>query len=229
MVTKSRRALALIPALLLLFTTLTAQCLAAGDREILWNIVTNCLDPTVSGYDTLCRWPIESSPAACRKTTGLWNLSREFVILRDIKMCDCPADKTFVHGLAIPRTKVTGSEDPNRPAGIWQFAWDTAIRRIGKVADIALVVNPPGPVNRGQDQLHVHLVRLNDDGRRLIAAAKAASVGSLADVWHKADQLATERRLEYYGVLVAQHPAGGFVVHVDDHNLEDDYTEARCP
>lgn len=227
--TKSRRVLALIPALLLFFTTLAGQCLAGGNRDILWNIVTNCLDPTVSDYDTLCRWPIESSTAACRNTTGLWNVSSEFVILRDVKMCDCPADKTFVHGLAIPRTKVTGSEDPNRPAGIWQFAWDNAVKRIGNGADIALVVNPPGLANRGQDQLHVHLVRLNEAGRRLIVASKGSSVRSLADVWRKADQLATKKGLEYYGVLVAQHPAGGFVVHVDDHNLEDDYTEARCP
>jgi CDP-diacylglycerol pyrophosphatase len=219
----------LIPAVLLFFTTLTAQCFAGGNRDILWNIVTNCLDPAVAGYDTLCRWPIESSTTACRKTTGLWNLSSEFVILRDVKMCDCPADKTFVHGLAIPRTKVTGSEDPNRPAGIWQFAWDTAVKRIESGAEIALVVNPPGLANRGQDQLHLHLVRLNDAGRRLVAAAKAASVRSLADVWRKADQLATQKGLAYYGVLVAQHPAGGFVVHVDDRNLEDDYTVARCP
>lgn len=225
------RTLALLSALLLFITTLTASGCATGnrDRDILWNIVTNCLDPAVPGYDKLCRWPVETSAAACRKTTDVWNMNSEFVILRDVKMCNCPADKTFVHGLAIPRARVTGSEDPNRPDGIWQYAWDNAVARIGNEGDIALVVNPPGIENRGQDQLHVHLVRLNDAGRRIVAAAGASGVQSLADVWRKADQLAAEKGLKYYGALVARNRAGGFVVHVDDRNREYDYTVARCP
>jgi CDP-diacylglycerol pyrophosphatase len=222
----NRRTLAFLAALLLSITILTG-C-ATGNRDILWNIVTNCLDPAVPDYGTRCCWPIETSAAACRKTTGVWDMNDDYVILRDVKMCDCPADKTFVHGLAIPRARVTGSEDPHRPDGIWQFAWDNAVKRIGNEGDIALVVNPPGVGNRGQDQLHVHLVRLNDAGRRIVADSGAPDVERLADVWRKADQLAAEKGLKYYGVLVARHPAGGFVVHVDDRNREYDYTEARC-
>ncbi len=220
-----RRALTLLLTLLLFLTT--SGCATSTNRDILWNIVTNCLDPAVPNYDTRCRWPITTSAAACRKTTDVWDMNSEFVILRDVKMCDCLADKTFVHGLAIPRARVTGSEDPHRPDGIWQYAWDNAVKRIGNEGDIALVVNPPG--ERGQDQLHVHLVRLNDAGRQIVAASGSPGVQNLADVWRKADQLAAEKGLKYYGVLVARHPAGGFVVHVDARNRENDYTAARCP
>ena len=219
----------LLSALLLFITTLTTSGCATGNRDILWNIVTNCLDPAVSDYDTRCSRPIAKSAAACRKTTDVWNMNSEFVVLRDVKMCDCPADTTFVHGLAIPRARTTGSEDPNRPDGIWQYAWDNAVKRIDNEGDIALMVNPPGLLNRGQDQLHVHLVRLNDAGRRIVAAPGAPGVHRLADVWRKADQLAAEKGLKYYGVLVARNPSGGFVVHVDDRNRECDYTVARCP
>ncbi len=229
MVTCLSRTVALLSALLLFVAILATSGCATGNRDILWNIVTNCLDPAVPDYDTRCRWPIATSAAACRKTTDVWDMSSEFVILRDVKMCDCPADNTFVHGLAIPRSRVTGSEDPNRPDGIWQYAWDNAVKRIGDEGGIALVVNPPGMGNRGQDQLHVHLVRLNDAGRRIVAASVAASVESLADVWRKAAQLAAAKGFQCYGVLVARHPAGGFVVHVDARNREYEYTVARCP
>jgi CDP-diacylglycerol pyrophosphatase len=225
MATPIRRTL----ALLLCAVVLAATGCATGHRDTLWGIVSNCLDPTVPHYDMLCSRPLTTSAAACRETTAVWNMTGEFVVLRDIKMCDCPGDTTFVHGLAIPRTRVTGTEDPNRPAGIWQYAWDNAVSRIGTEGEIALVANPPGAGNRSQDQLHVHLVRLNDAGRRLVAASAAERVRDLADVWKKAGQLAAAQRLERYGVLVARSPAGGFVVHVADRNMEYDYTVARCP
>ncbi|HXX82009.1 MAG TPA: CDP-diacylglycerol diphosphatase [Thermodesulfovibrionales bacterium] len=218
------RILALISALLI-FATLLSACV---NRDILWNIVTNCLDSTVSDYDKRCRWPIDNSVAACRNSTGLWDENAEFVVLRDEKMCDCLDNKTFVHGLAIPRTKVTGTEDPKRPISIWQFAWDYAVKRIRNKKEIALVVNPPGK-NRSQDQLHVHIVRLNDAGRRLIASPNVSNVKSLADIWNKADTLAKEKGFDYYGVLVAKNPAGGFIVFVNNRNLEYDYTLAKCP
>jgi len=77
-----------------------------------------------------------------------------FTALRDIKMCGCPSD--FVHGPALPIYRVTGVEDPLRPEGIWQFAWDVAIQRM-KPESIALVVTPR--LHRSQNQLHVHLLR----------------------------------------------------------------------
>ena len=224
---RGHRFLSLILTLLIFATPLPA-CVGDGNRDILWNIVANCLDPHVADYEKRCRWPIDSSAAACRNTTGLWDKNAQFAVLRDRKMCNCLDNKTFVHGLVIPRTRITGTEDPNRPVGIWQFAWDNAVKRIGNEAEIALVVNPPGR-NRSQDQLHVHIVRLNDAGRRLIYAPDVSSVISLADVWDRADELAKKMGFDYYGVLVARNPAGGFVVFVTNRNLEYEYSRARCP
>src|ERR1039458_9138404 len=101
------RILALISAFLI-FTAMLSACVSGGHRDTLWNIVTNCLDSTAADYDKICRWPIDNSAAACRNTTGLWDKNREFAVIRDRKMCDCLHDKTFVHGLAIPLTKVKG-------------------------------------------------------------------------------------------------------------------------
>jgi len=213
---------------LLICATLLPACVGDGNRDILWNMVANCLDSSVADYEKLCHWPIDNSAAACRNTTGLWNENAEFVVLRDRKMCDCLDDKTFVHALAVPRTKVTGTEDPNRPVGIWQFAWDNAVKRIVNESEIALVVNPPGN-KRSQDQLHVHIVRLNDAGRRLIDVPNVSRVTSLDDIWKKADELAKDKDFDYYGVLVARNPAGGFIVVVNDHSLEYDFTLAKCP
>ena len=39
-------------------------------------------------------------------------------------MCGCSKD--FIHGLAMPRSEVTGIEDIRRREEIWQFAWDTS-------------------------------------------------------------------------------------------------------
>ena len=227
MATVSRRTLALIPALLFIAATFTAPCRAEGNRDFLWNVVANCLDPGIPGYDKICSTPITTSAAACRKTLEVWDKNPEFVFFRDIKMCDCLSDKTFVHGIVLPRSRVTGSEDPNRPAGIWRYAWDNAVKRVGNEADIALVVNPPG-TGRSQDQLHVHVVRLNGAGRELIASPRATGVGNPDEIWEKADQLAREKGLAYYGVLVARNPAGGFMLFVNDRNLEYDYTVAKC-
>ena len=223
-----RRLLPLITALLLSTALLfPAAAPAEANREILWDIVSHCLDPAAADYDKLCRWPVENSAAACRNTIALWDKNSEFVILRDRKMCNCLDNKTFVHGLAIPRAKVTGAEDPNRPSGIWQFAWDNAVKKIGNESEIALLVNPPGE-ERSQDQLHVHLLRLNKAGKRLIAESHPPVVKNLADVWSQAEQTAREKGFKIYGVLVARHQAGGFAVIADNSSLEDLYTEARC-
>lgn len=217
----------LVSVLLFFATSLYTSCYADGDSDNLWNIVTYCLNPAVAGYDKNCHWPIANSAAACRNTTEVWDdKNPEYVVIRDIKMCDCPGNNEFVHGLAIPRAKVTGAEAKNRPDGIWQYAWDGAVKKIRYEAEIALVVNPWG--KRGQNQLHVHLVRLNDAGRKLIDANKAPCVQSPADIWKEADQLAKENGLRYFGVLVAKKPAGCFMVYVDDSNLEYAYSEAKC-
>jgi CDP-diacylglycerol pyrophosphatase len=154
----------------------------------------------------------------------VWAESADFVALRDSKMCGCPAG--FVHGLAIPRARVTGVEDPRRPDGIWTFAWNVASRRMGDDPAIALVVNPMA--QRSQDQLHVHLLRLRDDVRQRIVQHPADRASNLDQVWKVAAQRAAAEGLEDYGVLVVGHPEGGFVVLVDKDSPEKMYTDWRC-
>ncbi len=222
------RSVALISALLLFSTALSAPAFAAKDRDILWNIVTTCLDPGAPDYSATCRWPIVTSAAACRKTTDVWDISSDYVTLRDIKMCDCLDDSSFVHGLVMPRKKVTGSEDPNRPAGIWQFAWNSAMKRIDKEEEIALVVNAPGEYRR-QDQLHIHIVRANSPAvEKLAEGSRMAVVKDIADVWKEAKQAAKKSVLDSYGVLVVKNAAGGFKVFVENSNMESEYTRAKC-
>jgi len=215
---------------LLLFIGISAPLPAGavGDRTVLWNIVTNCLDASGADYCAVCRWPRVDSACphagACKGTTEVWAKSADFVALRDSKMCGCPAG--FVHGLAIPRAKVTGVEDSRRPDGIWTFAWDVARRRMGDDPAIALVVNPMA--RRSQDQLHVHLLRLRDDARQLIAQRPADRVTSLDLVWKVAAQRADAEGLTDYGVLVVGRQEGGFMVLVEKDSPEWMYTDWRC-
>lgn len=225
-----RNSIRALVASLLLFLGVSAplSARASGDRTILWNIVTNCLDTSERDYCAACRWPRIDSPcqpkAACKDTTEVWAESADFVALRDSKMCGCPAD--FVHGLAIPRAKVTGVEDPRRPDGIWTFAWDVASRRMGDDPAIALVVNPAA--QRGQDQLHVHLLRLRGDARTILARHPADRVTSLNQVWKAAAQRAKASGLTDYGVLVFGRREGGFMVLVEKESLEKLYTDWGC-
>lgn len=201
---------------------------AAGDRTILWAIVTNCVDVSSMDYCATCLWPRVDSTcphkSECRNTTEVWAESADFVALRDVKMCGCPAG--FVHGLVIPRARVTGVEDPRWPDGIWTFAWTVARRHMGNDPEIALAVNPMA--QRSQDQLHVHLLRLRGDARQRIAQRPADRVPTLDRVWKVAAQRAAAEGLTDYGVLVAGHPEGGFVVLVEKDSPEKLYTDWRC-
>ncbi|MGD0883939.1 MAG: CDP-diacylglycerol diphosphatase [Thermodesulfovibrionales bacterium] len=169
-----------------------------------------------------CRVPQVDSKCACLSTTEVWKKSDDFVVIRDHKMCGCPDG--FVHGLALPLKQVTGVEDKNRPTGIWSFAWDVAKTR-AKESDIALVVNEKAC--RSQDQLHVHIVKLNSDGHKSFRGKNSATVENLDQVWNKADELAQNAHLEHYGVLVKRDEVG-FVVLVEDNCLEKIYTEYAC-
>ena len=221
------RALASAVLFLVGVTTPLSAC-AAGDRTVLLAIVTNCVDASSVDYCATCRWPRVDSTcphkSECRDTTEVWAESADFVALRDVKTCGCPAG--FVHGLAIPRGRVTGVEDPRRPEGIWTFAWATARRRMGNDTEIALVVNPLA--QRSQDQLHVHLLRLHGDARQHIAQRQADRVPTLDRVWKVAAQRAEASGLTDYGVLVVGHPEGGFVVLVEKDSPEEMYTDWRC-
>jgi CDP-diacylglycerol pyrophosphatase len=139
-------------------------------------------------------------------------------------MCGCP--EGFVHGLALPRWRVTGVEDPGSPDGIWEVAWNAACKRIEDESSIALVVNPKG--RRSQDQLHVHIVRLQQDARQKFDKLTVTRVQCLHEVWKAAAQRAVSEGLDDYGVLVASNPQGGFMLLIEKNSPERTYTEERC-
>jgi len=218
----------LLAGLVLFAISVSAAANAAGSRDMLWNIIGNCLDPGIADYCANCPSPRIGTPWAagkqCRETTEVWAESDDFVALRDRKMCGCPED--FVHGLVLPRARVTGVEDPRRPDGIWSFAWAVARGRIGEESATALAVNPAE--KRAQDQLHVHIVRLQKDARLRFKATHVARVRKLDEVWSVAGRIAAQAGLADYGVLVASHPEGGFTVLVDKESPEKSYAIERC-
>ena len=88
-------------------------------------------------------------------------------------------------------------------------------------------MNPPG-LERTQDQLHVHIVRLASGARARIAALAPARTARLDEVWDAASRHAG-RRTEY-GVLVARDDAGSdFIVATDPRSPEYQFTTAVCP
>jgi CDP-diacylglycerol pyrophosphatase len=202
---------------------------AGESRDILWRIVSQCLDPTVPGYCTTCAVPIEGTCGdgrGCKATVDVWAKTADYVAIRDIKMCGCPAG--FVHGLALPRARVTGVEDARRPTGIWPFAWQTAQSRIADEQEIALVVNPPG-LERTQNQLHVHLVRLAPGARVRLAASSPARAPHLDLVWDVAARDAAAKGLASYGVLVMRDDAADdFLVFTQRESPEYQFTAATC-
>ena len=201
--------------------------LAIEPSDILLDIVTHCVDPAQDNYCSLCRVPRNdaacTAPLDCKKSTEVWALNDRYTAIRDSKMCGCSAG--FVHGLALPISPVRGVEDPSRPDGIWQFAWDVAVSRI-EPESIALVVNPQ--LHRSQNQLHVHLLRLKKDAREQLEKQAVADIGRLEDVWASAARGAAARGLSDYGVLVVQRTPKDFIVVVTADSPEAVFTEWRC-
>jgi CDP-diacylglycerol pyrophosphatase len=198
-------------------------------RDMLWHIVSTCLDVHKEDYCKQCISPRTDSLCArereCEETTEVWQESADYVAIRDIKMCGC--GKNFLHGLAIPRAKITGVEDPRRSEAIWNFAWTAAKTRVNQENGIALIVNPTG--KRSQDQLHVHIVRLQPDFLRRIAGTQSARVRSLDNIWGNAATIAARLNLQDYGVLVTKLPDGDFLVLVEEKSPEKTYTLWKCP
>jgi CDP-diacylglycerol pyrophosphatase len=224
-----RRVLALISGVLIVIgISLALSPGMPNSRDVLWHIVTNCLDPTVADYCERCNRPrIDSSclpRGDCENTIEVWAADEDYAVIRDIKMCGCPEE--FLHGLILPRWRVTGVEDPGCPDGIWEVAWDVACKRIKDESSIALVVNPKGW--RSQDQLHVHVVRLRQDARQKFDKLTMTRVQCLDEVWTAASQRAASEGLDDYGVLVASNPQGGFMLLVEKYSPERMYTEERC-
>lgn len=198
----------------------------AEDRNpgILWDIVSHCLDPAKQDYCKNCGWPIEGT-CLCERTTEIWEKTADYAAIRDVKMCGCPGG--FIHGIVLPREKVTGVEDRNRPKGIWQFAWDVAEEKGLAPWEIALAVN--AAACRGQNQLHVHIARLNHDGQELSAGNRTAGIEDLNQVWDKARELAMNDGLADYGILVKRKQTGkGFLVVINSGCPEETYTEYKC-
>ncbi|NBS77152.1 MAG: hypothetical protein EBT28_07005 [Betaproteobacteria bacterium] len=154
---------------------------------------------------------------------GLYAMPNSDIAIRDIKMCGCPA--SFVHGLVMPLQVITGVEDPLRPEGIWQYAWDMATQRMDSDS-IALVVNPQN--FRSQNQLHVHLVRLKPQARAEFKSMATASSANLLNVWKIAAELAKQQHLPDYGVLVSTEERGGFKVVVTSVSPGHLFTQYVC-
>lgn len=200
---------------------------AMPNSDILLDIVRHCVDPKLENYCTRCRAPIAevacTPETSCKKTTEVWSINTEYVAIRDIKMCGCPA--SFVHGLVMPLQVITGVEDPLRPEGIWQYAWDEAALRMEAEA-IALVVNPQN--FRSQNQLHVHLVRLKPQARAEFKSMATGTSSNLLNVWKIAAELAKQQNLPDYGVLVSTEESGGFKVVVTTVSPGHLFTQYVC-
>jgi CDP-diacylglycerol pyrophosphatase len=200
---------------------------AMPNSDILLDIVRHCVDPKLENYCTRCRAPIAevacTPETSCKKTTEVWSSNTEYVAIRDIKMCGCPA--SFVHGLVMPLQVITGVEDPLRPEGIWQYAWDEAALRMEAEA-IALVVNPQN--FRSQNQLHVHLVRLKPQARAEFKSMATGTSSNLLNVWKIAAELAKQQNLPDYGVLVSTEKSGGFKVVVTTVSPGHLFTQYVC-
>jgi CDP-diacylglycerol pyrophosphatase len=91
---------------------------------------------------------------------------------------------------------------------------------------IALVVNPKS--QRSQNQLHIHLVRLDGQARPQFARNTPSYVNHLDHVWAIAQRDAKSKGLTDYGVLVAQQSPGQFVVVTTPSSPEAMFTQWSC-
>jgi CDP-diacylglycerol pyrophosphatase len=214
----------------------------ASPSDALWKIVSGCLDAKHPSGASLCGCSAFTATCCGDPTMPdadvVWAESAAFVAIRDIKACGCPA--SFVHGLALPRTRITGVEDPKRPDAIWPFAWDVARRHIADEREIALAINPAG--RRSQNQLHVHLQRLSPGARAALDAlapppagarldAPPALVLALPDLEHvftTAAKSVAAGKLGAHGILVARARGGGYLAVVTDGASPEVLTIDRC-
>jgi CDP-diacylglycerol pyrophosphatase len=138
-------------------------------------------------------------------------------------MCGCSKD--FIHGLAMPRSEVTGIEDIRRREEIWQFAWETS-KKIIEPNLIALAVNPK--THRSQNQLHVHLVRIDPKVKNKFNAYIFTYVKNLDHVWETAEKLAAKNSLIDYGILVTRATSNRFTVLITPNSPESEFTIWKC-
>ncbi|MCP9826306.1 CDP-diacylglycerol diphosphatase [Synechococcus sp. EJ6-Ellesmere] len=126
--------------------------------DALWRIIESCLPPENTG--NYCKCPafiLSCCHDRCEPDQAVvWALTPSFVAIRNSYSCGC--EPGFVAGLALPRQRLTGLEDPSRPDAIWPFAWTVAKVHLPSEDSIALLINPPSA--RSQNQLHVHILQL---------------------------------------------------------------------
>jgi len=216
-----------ILVILLLGSIYPSFALEISRSDILLNIATQCINPKTQNYCNQCVSPrIDSScgnPQDCKNTTEVWSENEQFVSIRDIKMCGCSKD--FIHGLTMPRSEVTGIEDIRRQEEIWQFAWETS-KKIIEPDLIALVVNPKS--HRSQNQLHVHLVRIDPKVKNKFNAYIFTYVKNLDHIWETAEKLAAKNSLIDYGILVTRATSNQFTVLITPNSPESEFTIWKC-
>jgi CDP-diacylglycerol pyrophosphatase len=199
----------------------------------LWAVVSTCIDRRTAAFCTC--------PAFARSCCGdratpdadvVWSRTPDFVAIRDLAMCGCPAG--FVAGLALPRSRVTGIEDPRRPEGIWPFAWRVVRSRIADERQIALAINPKN--TRSENQLLIHLLRLRPETRAWLDASDAAPprgavlvpLATLDAVFAAAEKRVGAGRIADTCILVARARGDGWRAVLTDRTSPQAFTINAC-
>jgi CDP-diacylglycerol pyrophosphatase len=214
-----------------------AGCPASRDHpgtrpDALWTIVSRCVDRQTAAYCS-CP-PFELSCCGNQSTPDtdvVWARTADFVVIRDLRMCGCAPD--FVSALAMPLIRITGIEDPRRPEGIWPFAWSVARTHIPDELAIGLVLNPP--TARTQNQMHVHLLRLQPGVRPWIdgdapapPGVQVVAVPDLDAVFAAVQARVGAEHMRDTGVLVARARRGGWRAVFTDRTSPQVFTVNRC-
>lgn len=207
----------------------------APDPDALWQIVSTCIGTQNANY---CSCPIFNRSCCGDSATAdadvVLATTSEFAAIRDMKTCGCPDD--FVAALAIPRSRVTGIEDPARPEGIWAFAWDVGRSRIKNDDEIALVINPRSM--RTQNQFHIHILRIRPDARTRLGQLDIGTSGqrivvvplaNLGQVFAAVVSALGTDQIGDRGILVMRTPGDGtFQAVITDHFSPELFAISRC-
>ena len=171
-----------------------------ANSNILLEIVQQCLRTDTPAYCEQCRAPQQI--ANCPGKTDCRAPSEVWAENAEfVAIRDikmCGCPPDFVHGLVMPKATVTGIEDSRRPDSIWSFSWQVALRRL-----------KPG----FHDKQSQHVV---------------VSTRDLNAVWRLAQQVADERNMREYGVLVSAGASGEYWVTLTSQSSEGQFTQAVC-
>jgi hypothetical protein len=224
-----KRIAAMIAAVAVLWGSWIGAAAAQFDTN-LWNVV-QCLRTHATGPACLVCGATDVAPSCkldtqtCGKTTDVWNANATIVVIRDRKMCGCTSP--FVHGLAMPREPVIGTENAaGLPPNIWKDAWDEGLKRVqNDTSALALAVN--SKEHRREGQFHIHIGRLKPEFHNTFSAERPPIPPD--KVWQVAEQARVDKGIpqERFGILVVAHPKGGYIVELDPAP-EDRFLMANC-